>query len=61
MFTAELLEEARALVSKVVEKHVTKKTFEWNGIKQDIRDTLSSFLFQQTKRRPMIIPIIMEY
>ncbi|HLR10690.1 MAG TPA: ribonuclease J [Sporosarcina sp.] len=57
----ELLEEARALVSKVVEKHVTKKTFEWNGIKQDIRDTLSSFLFQQTKRRPMIIPIIMEY
>jgi ribonuclease J len=57
----ELLDEATKLVTKIVEKHVTKKSFEWTGIKQEIRDTLSSFLFQQTKRRPMIIPIIMEY
>ena len=57
----ELLEESRKLVRKIVEKHVTKKTFEWTNIKQEIRDTLSSYLYQQTKRRPMIIPIIMEY
>lgn len=57
----ELLEEAKKLVHKIVEKHVSKKSFEWTGIKQEIRDTLSSYLFQQTKRRPMIIPIIMEY
>lgn len=57
----ELLAEAKKLVHKIVEKHVSKKSFEWTGIKQEIRDTLSSFLFQQTKRRPMIIPIIMEY
>ncbi len=57
----ELLDEATKLVTKIVEKHMGKKSFEWTGIKQDIRDTLSSFLFQQTKRRPMIIPIIMEY
>lgn len=57
----ELLEESKKLVTKIVEKHVSKKTFDWTGIKQEIRDTLSSYLFQQTKRRPMIIPIIMEY
>ncbi|AOV08220.1 ribonuclease J [Sporosarcina ureilytica] len=57
----ELLEEARKLVRKIVDKHVTKKSFEWTGIKTEIRDTLSSYLYQQTKRRPMIIPIIMEY
>ena len=57
----ELLEEARNLVRKIVEKYVNKDTFEWTNIKQEIRDTLSSYLFQQTKRRPMIIPIIMEY
>ncbi len=57
----DLLDEATKLVTKIVEKHVSKKSFEWTGIKQEIRDTLSSFLFQQTKRRPMIIPIIMEY
>ncbi|MCG7342923.1 ribonuclease J [Sporosarcina sp. ACRSL] len=57
----ELLDESRNLVRKIVEKYVNKDTFEWTNIKQEIRDTLSSFLFQQTKRRPMIIPIIMEY
>ncbi|WP_422123501.1 ribonuclease J [Planococcus sp. X10-3] len=57
----ELMEESARLVTKVVEKYVTRETFEWNNIKQEIRDTLNSYLFQQTKRRPMIIPIIMEY
>ncbi|WP_438317754.1 ribonuclease J [Sporosarcina sp. FA9] len=57
----ELLEEARKLVRKIVETHVNKKSFDWTNIKQEIRDTLSSYLYQQTKRRPMIIPIIMEY
>ncbi|ANU10567.1 hypothetical protein A1A1_01038 [Planococcus antarcticus DSM 14505] len=57
----ELMEESTRLVRKVVEKYVTRDAFEWNNIKQEIRDTLNSYLFQQTKRRPMIIPIIMEY
>jgi ribonuclease J len=57
----ELLEESTKLVRTIVEKYVNKETFEWTNIKQEIRDTLSSYLFQQTKRRPMIIPIIMEY
>lgn len=57
----ELMDESAKLVRKVVEKYVTRDTFEWNNIKQEIRDTLNSYLFQQTKRRPMIIPIIMEY
>lgn len=57
----ELLEESAQLVRKVVDKYVSKQSFEWNNIKQEIRDALNSYLFQQTKRRPMIIPIIMEY
>ncbi|MEG0380941.1 MAG: hypothetical protein RR603_04495, partial [Kurthia sp.] len=42
-------------------KYVNKGSYEWTAIKQEIRDTLNSYLYQQTKRRPMIIPIIMEY
>ncbi|PIC65582.1 Zn-dependent hydrolase [Sporosarcina sp. P13] len=57
----ELFEEATKLIRKIVEKYVNKETFEWTNIKQEIRETLSSYLYQQTKRRPMIIPIIMEY
>jgi len=57
----ELLLEAQQKVKTVVEKYTNKESFEWTNIKQEIRDTLHSYLFQQTKRRPMIIPIIMEY
>lgn len=56
-----LMDESTELVKKIVEKYVNKETFEWTNIKQEIRDTLNSYLFQKTKRRPMIIPIIMEY
>jgi len=55
------MDESADLVKKIVEKYVNKETFEWTNIKQEIRDTLNSYLYQKTKRRPMIIPIIMEY
>lgn len=56
-----LMEEAADIAREVIEKYVGKETFEWTNIKQEIRDTLNQYLFQKTKRRPMIIPIIMEY
>ncbi len=57
----ELIVEASEMAKNVIEKYVGKDTFEWTNIKQEIRDTLNTYLFQKTKRRPMIIPIIMEY
>ena len=57
----ELMIEASDIAKNVIEKYVGKETFEWTNIKQEIRDTLNTYLFQKTKRRPMIIPIIMEY
>lgn len=57
----QLMEEAADIAREVIEKYVGKETFEWTNIKQEIRDTLNQYLFQKTKRRPMIIPIIMEY
>lgn len=56
-----LMTEASEIAKTVIEKYVGKDTFEWTNIKQEIRDTLNTYLFQKTKRRPMIIPIIMEY
>ncbi len=57
----ELMVEAAEMARNIIEKYVSKETFEWTNIKQEIRDTLNAYLFQKTKRRPMIIPIIMEY
>jgi ribonuclease J len=57
----QLMVEAADIARNVIEKYVNKETFEWTNIKQEIRDTLNAYLYQKTKRRPMIIPIIMEY
>ncbi|UZJ77325.1 ribonuclease J1 [Fictibacillus sp. KU28468] len=37
-----------------------KRTRQWSEIKNEITDVLSPFLYEKTKRRPMILPIIME-
>lgn len=56
----QLLVEATNRVRQIVEKSITKDAFDWSGIKQDMRDELNQYLFEKTKRRPMILPIIME-
>jgi ribonuclease J len=55
-----LLDEATKRVRDIVEVSISKDTFDWAAIKQDMRDNLNQFLFEKTKRRPMILPIIME-
>lgn len=55
-----LIEESTKIVRKIVEQAVAEGSFDWAGIKQDIRDKLNQYLFDRTKRRPMILPIIME-
>lgn len=56
----ELIQEAEKLVREVVEKSINEKIVEWAQIKNNVREVLSSYLYGKTKRRPMILPIIME-
>lgn len=56
----ELMDESVKLVRGIVEKNITREFFDWASIKQDMRDGLNQYLFEKTKRRPMILPIIME-
>jgi ribonuclease J len=55
-----LMEESSKLVRTIVEKNLSKPAFDWATLKQNIRDDLNRYLFEKTKRRPMILPIIME-
>ncbi|UYZ23660.1 ribonuclease J [Mesobacillus jeotgali] len=55
-----LMTESYSLVKEIVEKNADKESFDWNSLKQDIRDSLNQYLYEKTKRRPMIMPIIME-
>lgn len=55
-----LMVYSSALVRDIVEKNISRESFEWTSMKQEIRDTLNQYLYEKTKRRPMIMPIIME-
>ena len=56
----ELMFEARELMAHVMEGCVSRGCTDWGRIKTNIRDSLSEFIWKKTKRRPMILPIIME-
>lgn len=55
-----LMEEINQLVTSTLQKLNPADLGQWNIIKQTIKDTLSKFLYEKTKRRPMILPIIIE-
>ncbi len=56
----QLMEEAKDKVKQSLEKFETGGVTEWATIKSGVRDALSKFLYERTRRRPMILPIIME-
>ena len=56
----ELMDEAHKVIEKAVFSCLDKNITDWGKIKGTIKDTLSEFVWKKTKRRPMILPIIME-
>ncbi|MDQ0189283.1 ribonuclease J [Alicyclobacillus cycloheptanicus] len=55
-----LLDEANKLVESTLTRMVSDNINEWSSLKTAVRDALGRYLFEQTRRRPMILPIIME-
>jgi ribonuclease J len=55
-----LLESARQQVLNTINGRSSNGSVEWQVIKSSIRDSLSKFLYEQMRRRPMIIPIVVE-
>jgi len=56
----DLIEEAQELVQAVFERTAKEQITDWSVLKSDVRGALSRFLYARTKRRPMIMPIIVE-
>ena len=56
----ELLDEARSIVLDLMDRFQERNLSDWGKMKSTIRDSLSDFFWKKTKRRPMILPIIME-
>ncbi|MEK3683619.1 ribonuclease J [Paenibacillus sp. FSL R10-2736] len=55
-----LMDEINQLVKATLQKMSEADLGQWNIIKQTLKVTLSKFLYEKTKRRPMILPIIIE-
>ena len=58
--SGDLINEAQHLITQHLNKIMARKTTQWSEIKNQVTDTLGPFLYERTKRRPMILPIIME-
>jgi len=56
----DLMDQARAVIKEALDICEEKKITEWGTIKTYIKDNLKEFIYEKTKRNPMILPIIME-
>lgn len=56
----ELMDEARERMTEVIENCLDRGITDWGKIKNSIKDSLSDYVWKKTKRRPMILPIILE-
>ncbi|MCI5901574.1 MAG: ribonuclease J [Blautia sp.] len=56
----DLMEHAREAVEEVLEDCLDRNITDWGKIKNNVRDALGDYVWKRTKRRPMILPIIME-
>ena len=55
-----LMDEVKSLVNVELMRCVDNNISDWSTLKSTVRDSLKDFIFQKTKRNPMILPIIME-
>lgn len=56
----DLMDSARAVLNETMDRLQDKNVTDWTKIKSEIKDSLGDFVWKETQRRPMIMPIIME-
>ena len=56
----DILRESSELINQTVENYLQGEEFDWADLKGKVRDSLAKYLFDQTKRRPAILPVVME-
>ena len=56
----DILSESADIVNATVENYLAGDSFDWGELKGAVRDDVAKFLFDQTKRRPAILPVVME-
>ena len=53
------MDEVRGIAHDTLQECLDKNIKEWNSIKSKVKDELTDYLYTKTKRKPMILPVIM--
>ena len=56
----DLMEEAKMVARNAMDKCASKHVTDWAGIKNNLKNSMSDFMYTKTKRKPMVLPVIME-
>lgn len=56
-----LVEEAKKVVGNILENQLQKDQLEWGFLKSMIREGLGNYFWEKTRRRPMILPVVLQY
>ncbi len=55
-----LINEVKEIVKEELENCLENKIIEWYVLKSNIKKSVEKYLYEKTKRRPIVLPIIME-
>lgn len=55
-----LMNDSIDVIKEAIQNNFEHKKFDWTELKQDIRNDLEKFLYKQTNRRPVVLPVVME-
>ena len=58
--SGDMMEEARAVARDAIENSLRHGNVDWMELKTVVKDALSRYFFRKTKRKPMILPVIMQ-
>jgi len=56
----DLMNETKEVARNAIEKCINGKVLDWSTVKNEIKSEVGAFLQKETKRKPMILPVIME-
>jgi len=56
----DMIGHAREIARQTIQRCIENNTREWGVFKQRVKDDISDYLWQVTKRNPMILPVIQE-
>lgn len=58
--STDLIEACSDMTIDILEEHLESKEFDWSTLKGDLKEKIGKYLYKETKRRPVVLPIIME-